>query len=196
MKTTLWFSLCAGLTLAPAGCVQSAGADDHENKEIAVVTEPERDENGNIVPVEKTDAQWEEELSDQEYRILRESGTEPAGTGRYLDNKKDGVYACAGCGLALFESDTKFDSGTGWPSFYQPIADDHVANIEDNTHGMRRVENRCARCDGHLGHVFPDGPRPTGQRFCMNGYALAFVERSQLESSSEEAEPADGAATE
>ncbi|MEM7626228.1 MAG: peptide-methionine (R)-S-oxide reductase MsrB [Planctomycetota bacterium] len=143
--------------------------------------EPMRDEAGKIIPVVKTDEEWKAELSSKEYRILRRSGTERAGTGRYLDNKEDGVYACAGCGLALFDSETKFNSGTGWPSFYDTIGEDHVANVEDLSHGMRRVENRCASCDGHLGHVFPDGPPPTGQRYCMNGYALHFVDRAELE---------------
>ncbi|MEO1236511.1 MAG: peptide-methionine (R)-S-oxide reductase MsrB [Planctomycetota bacterium] len=143
--------------------------------------EPERDEQGNLVPVEKSAEEWRAQLSDTEYRILREHGTERAWTGRYLDNKRDGVYACAGCGLVLFDSSTKFDSGTGWPSFYDTIADDHVKNLEDNSYGMRRIENVCARCGGHLGHVFPDGPRPTGLRYCMNGYSLRFVERERYE---------------
>lgn len=150
-------------------------SEETPKKEIVLVTEPERDADGKLIPVEKTPEQWREELTDQEFRILRESGTERAGTGRYLDNKDTGVYACAGCGLALFESKTKFESGTGWPSFYQPIGKDHVANVRDESHGMVRVENRCGRCDGHLGHVFNDGPRPTGERYCMNGYALRFV---------------------
>lgn len=176
------------LALGLVGCAQSAGADaEDQNKEIAVIMEPQRNDAGKIVPVEKTDEQWKAELSEQEYRILRTSGTERAGTGRYLDSKDDGVYACAGCGLALFDSETKFNSGTGWPSFYAPIDKDHVANIEDTTHGMRRVENRCPRCDGHLGHVFPDGPKPTGERYCMNGYALRFVERGALDSQAAQA---------
>jgi len=165
-----------GAFVLPAGCSLAGGdADEPTKKDVVLITEPERDADGNLIPVEKTSEQWRLELTDQEYRILRESGTERAGTGRYLDNKDKGVYACAGCGLALFESGTKFDSGTGWPSFYQPIRADHIANIRDETYGMIRVENRCARCDGHLGHVFDDGPQPTGERYCMNGYALRFV---------------------
>ena len=145
-----------------------------------MVTQPQRTDDGKIVPVEKTDEQWKAELSPKEYEILREHGTERAFNGRYNDNKEDGVYVCAGCGLTLFDSQTKFNSGTGWPSFYQPIDKDFVADIEDNSYGMRRVENRCARCGGHLGHVFPDGPKPTGMRYCINGYALRFVDRDQL----------------
>ncbi len=169
----------AALMIAPAGCsVADGGVEEPSKKEAVLITDPPRDENGKLIPVEKTPEAWREELTDQEFRILRESGTERAGSGRYLDNKEEGVYACAGCGLALFESKTKFDSGTGWPSFYQPIGKDHVANIRDESYGMVRVENRCARCDGHLGHVFNDGPRPTGERYCMNGYALRFVAAS------------------
>ena len=171
------------LILGLTACVGRAGAEDggDDGKDLTLIIEPERAEDGQIVPVEKSPEQWEAELSEQEYRILREHGTERAGTGRYLDNKEDGVYACAGCGLALYDASTKFDSGTGWPSFYQPIAEDHVAEIEDTSYGMRRVENRCARCGGHLGHVFPDGPRPTGLRYCMNGYALRFFDRDQVQ---------------
>lgn len=166
----------AGLMLFPTACsLADGGVEEPSKKETVLITEPPRDADGKLIPVVKTPEAWREELTDQEFRILRESGTERAGTGRYLDNKEEGVYACAGCGLALFESKTKFDSGTGWPSFYQPIGKDHVANIRDETYGMVRVENRCARCDGHLGHVFNDGPRPTGERYCMNGYALRFV---------------------
>ncbi len=152
-----------------------------------MVIQPQRDEQGNIIPVEKTDEQWKAELSAKEYDILRQHGTERAFTGRNHDSKADGVYACAGCGLVLFDSATKFDSGTGWPSFYQPINEEFVAEVEDTTAGMRRVENRCARCGGHLGHVFNDGPEPTGLRYCMNGYSLRFVDRAQADRLRQEA---------
>lgn len=116
-----------------------------------------------------------QELNEEEYRILLNHGTEPAFCGTLLDNKLDGVYACRLCGLPLFDSKKKFNSGTGWPSFYAPFDKEHLTNIEDNAYGMRRVEIRCARCGGHQGHVFPDGPPPTGLRYCINSVALSFV---------------------
>lgn len=118
-----------------------------------------------------------ERLTDEERRILLNQGTEAPFCGTLLDNKKNGVYTCRLCGLPLFESSAKFDSGTGWPSFFKPVDADHVRNIEDPSHGMVRVEIRCTRCDGHLGHVFPDGPEPTGLRYCLNSASLDFYER-------------------
>jgi peptide-methionine (R)-S-oxide reductase len=123
------------------------------------------------------ESEWRTRLTPEQYHVLREAGTERAFTGNYNDNKADGIYACAGCGLDLFDSADKYDSGSGWPSFTQPIAPDHVTDHRDDSHGMRRVESRCARCDGHLGHVFPDGPRPTGLRYCMNSVSLSFRPR-------------------
>ena len=127
-----------------------------------------------IIPVTRSEAEWKERLTPDQYRVLREQGTERAFTGKYWNNHESGTYLCAACGLELFSSDTKFDSGTGWPSYWQPIAKDHVKEITDDTYGMRRVEVECARCGGHLGHVFEDGPRPTGLRYCINSVSLAY----------------------
>ena len=122
--------------------------------------------------ITKTDAEWRAQLTDEEYRITRKHGTERAFTGPYWNSKEEGVFGCKCCGLPLFEASTKFDSGTGWPSFFASISKENVAEKADNTFFMRRTEVLCARCDAHLGHVFPDGPKPTGLRYCMNGHAL------------------------
>ena len=130
--------------------------------------------------VEKTEAEWRQQLSPEQFQIARAHGTERPFCGTLLDNKKHGVYTCVCCGLPLFASNAKFNSGTGWPSFFQPVADENVATHADRSYGMVRVEILCARCDAHLGHVFPDGPPPTGQRHCVNSESLAFTDVEDL----------------
>jgi len=125
--------------------------------------------------IKKTEAEWRAQLSPEQYHVAREHGTEPAFTGAYWNAKTPGEYLCIGCGQALFSSEAKYESGTGWPSFWQPLAADRVQLTEDTGHGMRRTEVACARCGSHLGHVFPDGPRPTGQRYCMNSASLKLA---------------------
>ncbi|HAV61473.1 MAG TPA: peptide-methionine (R)-S-oxide reductase [Verrucomicrobiales bacterium] len=124
--------------------------------------------------IEKTEAEWQQQLTPEQFQVLRKHGTERAFTGRLWDNKEQGTYVCAGCGLALFESGTKYDSGTGWPSFWQPLKEEHVGTTVDRKFFMTRTEVHCARCGGHLGHVFEDGPKPTGLRYCINSAALEF----------------------
>jgi len=132
-----------------------------------------------ITTIEKSEEEWKAELGVEEFKVLRKHGTERAFSGDLLENKKAGVYVCRACQLPLFSSETKFKSGTGWPSFYQPITDKAIGETTDTSYGMKRVEVHCARCGGHQGHVFEDGPKPTGLRYCINAVSLDFVETDE-----------------
>jgi methionine-R-sulfoxide reductase len=169
------------LTALAADTGSAAKADGGTNQ-VPMVEVRLLDANGKLEPkmavpkVIKTDAEWKKQLTPDQYRIARAKGTEPAFCGAFYDTKKPGVYYCVCCDLPLFTSESKFNSGTGWPSFFQPIAEENVVTHEDRSYGMVRTESLCARCGAHLGHVFDDGPRPTGLRFCMNSASLVFRE--------------------
>lgn len=156
---------------------ESASGEQQDNNNKGSHAMSEDNDGARVV---KTDEQWREALTPEQYHILREKGTETAFEGKYWDHKGDGIYKCAGCGQLLFDSRTKFKSGSGWPSYYQPIELENVLKEEDDSLGMHRVEVLCSRCGGHLGHVFGDGPQPTGLRYCINSAALNFVARDQL----------------
>ncbi len=162
--------LCIAIGLFICGCDEKEPEAAPAASEVSVQPEDIKME----YKVEKTPQEWKEILTDEQYRILRKKGTERAFTGQYHDSKEEGTYTCAGCGQELFSSETKFDSGTGWPSYYAPYEDGHIEEKPDNSLFMKRTEVLCSRCGGHLGHVFNDGPRPTGLRYCINSAALDF----------------------
>jgi len=167
--------LCSGGTLRAIRSGHTSGPEISTGRKAM-------SETTNRPKVVKTDAEWQKELTPEQYYITRKHGTEPAWTGPYLNEKSKGIYKCVACGAPLFSSETKYESGSGWPSFYQPIEKGAVSEYSDNSYLMRRTEIRCASCEAHLGHVFPDGPQPTGQRYCMNGHALKLQKTDDKDS--------------
>jgi len=175
MQAKAWKAVLALAVLATAVAVWQGAAADNSNSAVARPQGAKVSGNtSTIEKINKTDEEWKKLLTPEQYKILRKHGTEPAFTGKYHNNHEKGVYVCAACGLPLFSSETKFDSGTGWPSFWKPIDESHVGTDTDKSFFMTRTEVHCARCGGHLGHVFPDGPPPTGLRYCINSAALDF----------------------
>jgi peptide-methionine (R)-S-oxide reductase len=178
MNGRSWIKMGAGLVVLAvlAGTAAIAGAGRAGSGTTRASSAPYKvPAGGPVKKVERSQAEWKKLLSPQQYHVLREQGTDIAFTGKYVHVKGRGVFRCAGCGLELFSTDQKFESGTGWPSFWAPIASSHVIEASDNSYGMQRVELECARCGGHLGHVFDDGPEPTGLRYCINSSSLDFA---------------------
>ena len=177
-------ALLLPLTVA-ASCATEQAPVSHQELQVQLESDgfPQPDEQG-LVRLSAED--WASRLTEEQYRITRKAGTERAFTGIYWDEKRDGIFHCAGCGLALYDSKTKYDSGSGWPSFFDQVKKENLKFVEDKSYGMVRIELRCARCDGHLGHIFPDGPKPTGMRHCINSASLAFAPRGDNAEKAEE----------
>ena len=178
LKRSVFSAAGVGMSLAGAFSAPALASGAKHGKEVKLVDFTDAGQRKGIVEVEKvqkSDAEWKKQLSPEQFEVARKAGTERPFTGKYWNNHEHGIYRCVCCGNALFSSDTKFESGTGWPSFYQPLAKENVQTVSDGSLGMERTEVRCAKCEGHLGHVFDDGPRPTGLRFCMNSASLDFV---------------------
>jgi methionine-R-sulfoxide reductase len=185
MKTTLNFFLSFTLSVLAGSYLFSTMAQAQNSSSSSTVKVRLIGPNGvltapvAVAKVKKTDAEWRKQLTPEQFEIARGQGTEPAYCGTLLDNHRDGIYHCVCCGLPLFASDSKFNSQTGWPSFFQPVAKENVISTSDNSFGMQRTEITCARCGAHLGHVFDDGPPPTGLRFCLNSASLTFVDKGK-----------------
>lgn len=179
MKIAIVFLLIIGLASL---WINFTPADSAALAKVKNLSEPDSTNHNGVNmdnKVVKTDEEWKKELTPEEYRILREKGTERAFTGKYWDHHEIGTYICAACGTELFESNTKFDSGCGWPSYFEPIDSSRIIYNDDSSFGMKRTEVICAKCDGHLGHVFDDGPPPTGLRYCINSGSMKFIEKEK-----------------